>query len=165
MEMYIIIQGILVGIVATITMDLWGKLLKILFNINGLNIALLGRWSIHLFKNKNFFHQNIVYSSQEKGENNLGWLIHYLIGIFFAIIFLLFTKYCVIENPPLLLTLIFGFLTLFAPFLVMQPVFGFGIAASKLPSPWVFRLKSLSAHLSYGCGIWIGINILRYVGL
>ena len=47
-----------------------------------------------------------------------------------------------------------------APFLVMQPARGAGIAASRTPHPWAARLQSLVTHAVFGGGLyaagWIG---------
>jgi Protein of unknown function (DUF2938) len=47
-----------------------------------------------------------------------------------------------------------GLLTVVAPFLVMQPCMGFGIAASKAQGPNVMRLRSLVTHLIFGVGLY-----------
>lgn len=42
-----------------------------------------------------------------------------------------------------------------APLFVMQPAFGFCIAASRTPQPDVARRRSLVTHLSYGVGLYL----------
>jgi hypothetical protein len=49
-----------------------------------------------------------------------------------------------------------GLTTLAAPWLLMQPAFGMGLAASKTPNPHKARLGSLRAHATYGAGLWLG---------
>jgi hypothetical protein len=41
------------------------------------------------------------------------------------------------------------------PWLVMQPSFGLGIAASKAPNPTQARLKSLMTHTVFGVGLYL----------
>ena len=41
------------------------------------------------------------------------------------------------------------------PWLVMQPSFGLGIAASKAPKPTQARLKSLMTHTVFGIGLYL----------
>jgi hypothetical protein len=50
-----------------------------------------------------------------------------------------------------------------APFLVMQPSFGLGIAASRAPSPTQARLRSLMAHIVFGVGLYVCAVGLGYV--
>ena len=50
--------------------------------------------------------------------------------------------------------MIVGLVTLVAPFFMMQPGMGLGIAASKAPRPNVARLKSIASHTVYGVGLY-----------
>jgi Protein of unknown function (DUF2938) len=50
--------------------------------------------------------------------------------------------------------LIVGLLTLVAPFFIMQPGMGAGIAASKTPNPNVARRRSVVAHTVFGIGLY-----------
>ncbi|WP_287328869.1 DUF2938 family protein [Mesorhizobium sp.] len=58
------------------------------------------------------------------------------------------------RDPTLLPALVLGMSTVVAPFFIMQPVFGAGIAASKTPSPSTARLRALMTHLSFGVGLY-----------
>lgn len=75
----------LVGIGATIIMDIWGLLRKPLFGIPAPNYALVGRWIGHMTRGR-FRHNAIVKSTSVAGERLLGWSAHYLIGVAFAAI-------------------------------------------------------------------------------
>jgi hypothetical protein len=46
------------------------------------------------------------------------------------------------------------------PWLVMQPSFGLGIAASKAPKPTQARLKSLMTHTVFGLGLYLWAVLL-----
>ena len=50
--------------------------------------------------------------------------------------------------------MIVGLVTLVAPFFIMQPGMGLGIAASKTPNPNAARLKSIASHMVYGIGLY-----------
>ena len=41
------------------------------------------------------------------------------------------------------------------PYLIMQPAFGLGIAASRTPQPLHARLRSLMAHTAFGVGLYL----------
>ena len=60
-----------------------------------------------------------------------------------------------LERPTLLPALVFGVVTVAMPWLVMQPSFGLGIAASKAPKPAQARLKSLMTHTVFGIGLYL----------
>ena len=42
-----------------------------------------------------------------------------------------------------------------APFFILQPAFGFGIAASKTAAPYVARRRSVITHLTFGLGLFV----------
>ncbi|RIK60469.1 DUF2938 domain-containing protein, partial [candidate division KSB1 bacterium] len=58
-----------------------------------------------------------------------------------------------LQHPTLMPAIIFGVVTVVAPFFIMQPSFGFGFAASKMPSPGSARLRSLMNHTAFGVGL------------
>jgi hypothetical protein len=57
----------------------------------------------------------------------------------------------------------FGILTVAAPFFVMQPGMGLGIAASKTPKPNVARLRSLATHTIFGLGLYASALLLAWL--
>jgi hypothetical protein len=59
--------------------------------------------------------------------------------------------------------LLFGIGTVIFPFLIMQPSFGLGIAASKTPKPTQARLKSLVTHTVFGVGLYVCALGVSYV--
>ncbi len=107
-------------------------------------------------------HLSIGAASQKAHECALGWVAHYLIGTTLALVFVLLASVSWLERPTLLPALAFGLVTTLAPFLVMQPAFGFGIAASKTPKPSQARLKSLMTHTVFGGG-FLWALLLRHV--
>ena len=71
-----------------------------------------------------------------------------------------------LQHPTLIPAIIFGVVTVLAPFFIMQPLFGLGIAASKTPNPAQARLRSLLNHTAFGVGLYLFavlINGLRWV--
>ena len=153
------LQIITIGIGATITMDIWAYLLS-LFNIKSLDYRFVGRWLGYLTKGK-FKHDKIFNTKPFPLELYIGWTAHYLIGITFA--FLLVTIYGKdwLYTPTLQPAIIIGLITIVAPFFIMQPSFGLGIAASKLPNANTARLKSLVTHCIYGFGLYASAIVLN----
>lgn len=147
------IPAIEIGVGATVIMDIWGLFLKITFNISGLNYSMVGRWVGHLLKGK-FIHRGISNSGVIAGERIIGWTAHYAIGVIFAAALLLIWGLSWAENPSLEPALIVGIFTVVFPFLIIQPCFGIGIAASKLPDPHIIRFKSLVTHMVFGLGLY-----------
>lgn len=157
--MNMIFKILFLGIGATATMDLYAFVLR-LFGIKGLDYKFLGRWIGHLF-NGQFFHHKIVDSSAIKNEHIIGQVAHYLIGIAFAFLLVIIVGKKWIEVPSLFPALAIGILTIVAPFFLMQPAFGFGIAGSNLPDPNKARLMSLMIHVVYGIGLFLSAILIN----
>ncbi|GAB6261159.1 DUF2938 domain-containing protein [Photobacterium sp. 53610] len=159
MEPGFIIHAVLLGIGATLVMDLWALFLKVCFNIPSLNYAMVGRWIGHLPKGQ-FTHPNIGKAAPVTGEAVIGWTAHYLIGIAFAFVLLWGWGLEWTASPTLLPALIVGIVTVAAPFFILQPGMGAGVAASKTPQPNTARFRSLLAHTSYGVGLYLTALVL-----
>lgn len=144
---------ILVGIGATLFMDLWALLMRLTFKVPLLDYGLVGRWVLYM--PAQFRHRDITTASPRPAEKVLGWLVHYLTGIGFALAFGAIVGNLWLPSPTLMPAIIFGIATVVFPFFLLQPALGIGIAASKLPQPHFARLQSLVAHASFGAGLYI----------
>jgi hypothetical protein len=89
------------------------------------------------------------------GEAALGWFVHYAVGIVYAAALLAICGLDWARAPTLVPALVFGILTVAAPFFVMQPAMGAGFASSRMPNPNAARLKSLMAHTIFGLGLYV----------
>lgn len=154
-------QAVAVGVGGTIIMDLWAFIQKKFLNIPSLNYAFVGRWLLLMRKGK-FCHSTIIQAPEQSGEKKMGWLAHYLIGIIFSVLLILITGNSWLQYPTISPALLIGIVSVIAPFLIMQPCFGFGIAAAKTPAPWVSRRRSLVAHVSFGIGLWLSALLLAF---
>jgi len=150
-----ILPTLIIGIAATVLMDLWSLLLKRAFSVPSLDYALVGRWIGHMGRGQ-FHHSAIGKASPIAGERALGWIAHYLIGIGFAALLLTLAGAQWLARPEPLAALAFGLVTVGVPFLVMQPALGLGIAAARTPNPRKARLKSLATHGVFGFGLYLG---------
>ncbi|WP_237386821.1 DUF2938 domain-containing protein [Xenorhabdus sp. Sc-CR9] len=154
-----IVYSVLIGAGATVVMDLWAVFVKRFFGISSLNYGMVGRWLGHIPKGQ-FTHTNIMQAEPVKNESGIGWFAHYLIGIIFAGLLLFIWGLDWAKNPTFLPALITGIVTLVAPFFILQPGMGIGIAASKTPAPNTARFRSLMAHTSYGVGLYLAAILL-----
>ncbi|MBB1598069.1 DUF2938 domain-containing protein [Achromobacter sp. UMC46] len=146
--------AVLIGVGATLVMDLWAIVIKRCFGIPSLNFAMVGRWIGHLPRGR-FRHENMARSAPVRGEAWLGWGAHYAIGIVFAAMLLAVVGIPWTLRPTLAPALLFGILSVAAPFFILQPGMGAGIAASKTPRPNTARLRSLMAHAVFGVGLYV----------
>lgn len=147
------LSPIFIGIGATLTFDLWGLFLNHAFKIAPSNFCLVGRWLLYMPEGI-FRHSNISSVPRKKGECAIGWITHYLIGITFAIILVAFTGNDWFQRPTLMPAIVFGVVTVLAPFFIMQPALGLGFAASKTTNPVQARFRSLMNHIVFGFGLY-----------
>jgi len=146
-------HAIVIGVGATAVMDLWAAFLRRCFRVKSLDYALLGRWIGHLLHGR-VRHESIGHAAPVRHERIIGWSAHYTIGVTFAALLLAIFGLEWLDRPTLLQPLIVSSATLVAPFLVMQPAMGAGIASSRTPRPNVARVRSVVTHTVYGVGLY-----------
>jgi hypothetical protein len=152
-------RGALMGVAGAALMDVWSLVLRRGFGIPTLDYALLGRWLGHLARGR-FRHERIATSAPIPRERPLGWLAHYAIGVAFALPVLTIWGADWARHPTIWPPLLVGLATILAPWLVMQPGMGAGIAGSRTPNPRATRLRNLATHTVYGLGVYAGAVVL-----
>jgi Protein of unknown function (DUF2938) len=145
---------LITGIGATALMDVWGIARRPLLGVPVPDYGLVGRWIAWMPRGR-FRHDAIAKSAPMRHERLIGWVAHYLIGIAFAALPVLVWTPAWLREPRIAPALITGLVTLAAPFLLMQPGMGAGIAASRTPRPNAARLQSLITHLVFGAGLYL----------
>jgi hypothetical protein len=149
----ILAWSVVLGVGGAAAMDLWALLARRAFGIRGLDYALLGRWLGHLPKGR-VAHERIAAADPVPGERPLGWLAHYAIGVTFAAVLLAGWGAAWLRAPSVVPPLVVGLVTVLAPWLVMQPAMGSGIAGSRTPDPRATRLRNVATHAVYGLGLY-----------
>jgi len=144
-------------------MDVWAIIQKKVWAVPSLNYCLVGRWFLHV-KNGQVVHMNITQSKEQHLECHVGWLSHYLVGVLFAGLYVAISAVLPV-GTSFIAVVGFGLLTVVFPFFIMQPSFGFGFFASKVPNPWVARFRSCVAHLSFGVGLYVSFQLVSAVKL
>ncbi|MGO4740339.1 DUF2938 domain-containing protein [Bosea sp. 2KB_26] len=155
-------RAVMIGVGATIVMDLWAVFLKRVFSIPSLGYQVVGRWLASMPSGK-FRHDNILKAAPVPGEGAIGWTAHYVIGVLFAAILLAIVGLGWAKAPTFHPALLMGVVTVAAPFLIMQPGFGFGVAASKTPAPTTARIRSLMTHTVFGIGLYLAAMLTKGV--
>lgn len=153
---------ILIGTGATIVMDLWSLLRKHLFRIPPTNWGMVGRWIAHMRQGQ-FRHITIAESNSIRGEQFIGWATHYLIGIAFAGLLIIICGKAWIHNPSIGPALAVGIATIIAPFFILQPGMGAGVAASRTPNPNSARLQSIINHAVFGFGLFLSAVAVKFI--
>jgi hypothetical protein len=145
---------LLIGAGATMVIDVWAIVRRRLFGIAAPDYGLVGRWFSHIVLSGRFRHDRIAAAPAVRGERWIGWIAHYLIGIAFAGLLPAFWGLAWIHEPTIGPALLVGVGTVAAPFLLMQPGMGAGLAARRTPRPAAARLQSLVTHAIFGFGLY-----------
>ena len=159
-----LLATLFIGIGATAVMDLWGVIRKPLLGVAPPNYAMVGRWIGHM-RHGQFRHEAIAKSTPVRGEHALGWAVHYLTGIAFAAGLIGIWGIEWIHQPTLAPALVVGIGAVAAPFLLMQPGMGAGIAASRTPHPASARLQSVITHAVFGVGLYAAGQVVHFICL
>ena len=152
------IRAVVIGLGATLTIDLWALVLRRAFGIRSLDYCLLGRWVLHM--PGQFAHESMAAATKKRHECAIGWTAHYSIGAAFALMFVWIATPDWLTRPTLLPALAFGIVTVLIPFFIMQPALGLGVASSRTPHPARARIKSLVTHAVFGLGLWGWAHVL-----
>lgn len=146
---------LVIGIGATAVMDLWGLARGPLLRQPPPDYGLVGRWLAHMARGR-FRHASIADASPARAERLIGWIAHYMIGTAFAAVLVAAAGPEWLRHPTPAPALLVGLGSVAAPFLVMQPAMGAGIAASRTPRPRIARVQSLVTHAVFGVGLYLG---------
>lgn len=153
-------RGVIIGIGATVLMDIWAIVLHRVFAQPRAIWAPVGRWFFHL-KNGKVFHDSIANAEPYEQELALGWISHYAVGILYGVLLALFVGPAWFAEPTFLPAWIWGIITVGAGWFLLQPGLGIGWAASKTPNPMKVRALNLVAHTVFALGLWGTAILIR----
>ena len=156
--------AVLVGIAATLLLDLFALVRQRVFGTPLPDYSMVGRWVGHMARGR-FRHPTIVNTPPVRGETVIGWTVHYLAGIAFAGVVFGIWGIGWWRAPTLSPALIVGVGSVAAPFLLMQPGMGAGIAARRTANPVDARLRSLATHFTFGLCLYAAAWATRGLGI
>lgn len=155
-----IVSTVMIGVGATALLDLWTIARTHLFRVSAPDYGHVGRWLAHMLHGR-FRHDRIAATPPGQGERAIGWVAHYVIGVGFAAVLIAAWGDQWVREPTLGPALIVGVVSVAAPFLVMQPALGAGIAARRTPRPNAARIQSLITHTVFGLGLYGAARVLN----
>lgn len=158
--MELLMKGAVIGLGATVLMDLWAVLLWKTFGQSRPNWGPVGRWVWHL-KNGSVFHDNIATAEPYAQEQALGWIFHYAVGIFYGVVLAVLVGLSWFFAPTFLPAWILGIVTVGAGWFLLQPGLGIGVAASKLPNANMVRILNLVSHTVFALGLYGTALLIR----
>jgi len=152
---------IFMGIFSTLIMDIGEEIVKALFPIKeSIAPQFLGRWILNMF-NGVFIHDNIQTANHFGFEIPVAISFHYFTGIFLVGIFLWLRNNIKIFPSSMYMGLVYGWVTILLPWLIMFPALGFGFFGLGAHNDINNIIASIIAHSFYGLGITIWLGFVR----
>lgn len=148
-----LIRAVVIGVGATLLLDIWAQILKRVAGFPAPNWAMPGRWVSHLPRGQ-FVHEDIGKAQAVPNELAIGWVFHYAVGFLFAAALLAIWGLDWARNPTFLPALIVGLVTVGCGWFILQPGMGAGIAASKKPNAWTLRVLNIVGHTVFAIGMY-----------
>lgn len=152
------LRVLVMGITATVAIDLWATFANRMLGWPRTHWGLVGRWIGHM-RDGQFTHVSIASSPTIVHESILGWVFHYVVGCIYATIYLTYVSTAQMGRPTLVSAVLFGLITILSPWLLMQPALGLGICASKAPRSNLVRLQNLIIHTTFGLALYYSYQL------
>ena len=152
------LRVLVMGITATVSIDLWATFANRMLGWPRTNWGLVGRWIGHM-RHGQFTHISIGSSPKIVHESILGWVFHYVVGCIYAALYLTYSNIVHMGQPTLVSAVLFGLATILSPWLLMQPALGLGICASKAPRSNLVRLQNLIIHTIFGLALYYSYQV------
>jgi len=148
-----LLRAILIGFGGTVALDVWALLVQRFTGSPAVNWAMVGRWLGHMPKGRFVLRQPGA-ARPVPGESIIGWSAHYVIGAGYGLAVLGVSGPGWFAAPTPWAPLLVSWALLIAPYFIMMPGMGTGVAGSKTPCPNRTRLKSLAGHTAFGVGMY-----------
>ena len=152
------LRALVMGITATVAIDLWATFANRALGMPRTHWGMVGRWIGHM-RGGQFRHVSIGSSAPVVHESILGWAFHYVVGCIYAAIYLAYANIAQEGRPTLASAVLFGWVTILSPWLLMQPALGLGICASKAPRAALVRMQNVIIHTIFGLALYYSYDL------
>ena len=152
---------VIIGIVSCVVMDLWQRLLKLLYSINPSDWSVVGRWFVLVVSDRQIYNPTIDQVAPIKNELIIGWTVHYSVAILYSIFFYILLEYGIC-TASLINGIIFGLISVVVPWFFFMPVLGKGFLGMKTPSPLMACSLAVGSHIAIGASIGGFYQIFGY---
>jgi len=157
----LLMSGVLVGIAATVTMDVFGSVARRVGLAAGAKGQWVGRWYLGIARG-NLFHSDIASTPERPGEVRAALVGHYVIGVVLAIFYVFVTDLVGMSAGTFLLAFGYGLVTCVFPWFLVLPALGFGAFGLKGPKELRLFTSSVLNHSFYGLGLWWSAKLLQF---
>ena len=142
-------------------MDLWQRLLFVMYKIPPTNWAPTGRWLLMLMNKGIIFNINLENEKPIKYELPIGWIFHYVVGVGYGFAYWICLTF-----------LIFQYITSFrvsfwtniccCTLVLFLPATGKGLMGNKTPNPKLTKILSTCSHIVVGLFLAVGFSLMEY---
>ena len=156
-----IFHVVIIGIASCVVMDVWQRLLKLLYSINPSDWSVVGRWFVLVVLERQIYNPTIDQVAPIKNELMIGWIVHYSVAILYSIFFYILLEYGIC-TASLINGIIFGLISVVVPWFFFMPVLGKGFLGMKTPSPLMACSLAVGSHIAIGASIGGFYQIFGY---
>jgi hypothetical protein len=153
---FTILNAVVVGVVATIALDLVAGLGVVL---HVFRIPNYGRSFLYALKGT-FRHADIDRAPPLKGEQVLMLPLHYVTGILLAAVYLVLLDALSWGTGNVALAAAYGLATTTIPLFFMLPSMGYGLLGLRHRGDTFWMREILAMHVGYGVGIGLAVQFL-----
>jgi hypothetical protein len=154
------LAGVLVGVAATVTMDVLASASRRVGVTAGAKGPWVGRWYLGIARGQ-FVHSNIATAPEQSGEKRAALAGHYVIGVALAVLYVSGAGWVGLSPSSFFVAVGYGLATCVFPWCLLFPAFGFGLFGREGPPELRLFTSSLLNHLFYGLGLWWTAKLLR----
>jgi len=153
------VRNVLLGIIATVTMDVLSVAAIKLRLIAPLPPHLIGRWFASVARGQ-VLHGDIAQVSPIQHEMAVAVPVHYAIGVTLALMYLLACSTFGLSPRSPVTAPVFALCTNLLPWLLMFPAMGYGWFGVHGPTGTRLFASSFLTHCFYGLGLRLGASLL-----
>lgn len=150
---------ICVGIFACVVFDITQQVVKRLTGLPPSNWAIVGRWFWGVVTDGKIIAKDLPSKDPKPHELRVGWIIHYLVAIGYAVFFSLLVLADILD-VSVRHGLIFGMVSVIVPWFFFMPALGNGLLARRTPNPLLACGLAFMMHSIFGIAVGVGFVIL-----
>ena len=152
------LQIVIVGIGACVVFDVWQRIVHRFTAIPPSNWSIVGRWTIGLLTKGQLLARDLELQPKRQNELGLGWLVHYVVAIVYAAVFMLLLRINIL-TAEFADGLLFGLVSVVVPWLFFLPCLGKGVMGRLTPNPPLVCALALMMHSIFGVAIGLGFSL------
>ena len=157
--MDVVVTGFVAGVIGTLVMDLLNNFVARTGMFLKIDVAMIGRMAAGWTRGRlRYGHPDEM--RQVPNEMFYGYIVHFGIGVGFAVPFVLGWNIWIEGPASPLWAVLYGIATTTASFFFVYPSMGLGVFGRRSPERIKAFITPLANHLFYGLGLAVGIVLV-----